>query len=103
MACRLVYLHLDCIVFKHTYFEKLCPKLWCEEIHIFFILHHTHLLDFTTYILYSPFRSIKSRLRCDLKIYADSELLGFWTFPSSDILENRKHNVSETRSVSILK
>jgi hypothetical protein len=33
----------------------------------------------------------------------DSELLGFWTFPSSGILETRKHDVSETGSVFILR
>jgi hypothetical protein len=32
-----------------------------------------------------------------------SQLLGFWTFPSPDIHENRKHDVSETGSVSTLK
>jgi hypothetical protein len=30
----------------------------------------------------------------------NTELLAYWTFPSSGILENRKHYVSETRSVS---
>jgi hypothetical protein len=29
------------------------------------------------------------------------QLLGFWTFPLSSILETRKHDVSETGSVSI--
>jgi hypothetical protein len=28
--------------------------------------------------------------------------MGFWTFPSSGILENRKHDVSETGSVSAI-
>jgi hypothetical protein len=28
-----------------------------------------------------------------------TELLGFWNFPLSSILENREHNVSETGSV----
>jgi hypothetical protein len=28
---------------------------------------------------------------------------GFWTFPSSDILETRKHDVSEFGSVSVLR
>jgi hypothetical protein len=32
-----------------------------------------------------------------------SELLGFRTYLSSSILETRKHNVSETGSVSILR
>jgi hypothetical protein len=32
-----------------------------------------------------------------------SELLGFWTFPSSGILGTRKHNVSKTRFVSVLR
>jgi hypothetical protein len=32
-----------------------------------------------------------------------TELLGFWTFPASGILENRKHDVSETGSVSVLR
>jgi hypothetical protein len=32
-----------------------------------------------------------------------TELLGFWTFPSSGILENRKHDVSESGSVSVLR
>jgi hypothetical protein len=27
----------------------------------------------------------------------------FWTFPSSGILETRKHDISETGSVSVLK
>jgi hypothetical protein len=27
----------------------------------------------------------------------------FWTFPSSGILETRKHDVSETGSVSVLR
>jgi hypothetical protein len=30
-------------------------------------------------------------------------LVFFWTFPSSGILETRKHNVSETGSVSVLR
>jgi hypothetical protein len=34
--------------------------------------------------------------------YNDSELLGFWTFPSSGILETRKH-VSDTGSLSVLR
>jgi hypothetical protein len=29
--------------------------------------------------------------------------LVFWTFPSSGILENRKHDVSETGSASVLR
>jgi hypothetical protein len=32
-----------------------------------------------------------------------SELLGFWTFPSSGILGTRKHYVSETGSVSVVR
>jgi hypothetical protein len=32
-----------------------------------------------------------------------SELLGFWTFPSSGILETTIQNVSETWSVSVLR
>jgi hypothetical protein len=36
------------------------------------------------------------------EVHCDTELLGFWTFPSSGILESRKH-VSETGSVSVLR
>jgi hypothetical protein len=32
-----------------------------------------------------------------------SELLGFWTLSISDILETRKHNISETVSISVLR
>jgi hypothetical protein len=32
-----------------------------------------------------------------------SELLGFWTFPLSGILETRKHDVSEISSVPVLR
>jgi hypothetical protein len=33
----------------------------------------------------------------------DLELLGVWTLPSPGILDTRKHNVSETGSVSVLR
>jgi hypothetical protein len=32
-----------------------------------------------------------------------TELLGFGLFPSSDILENREHDVSEAESVSVFR
>jgi hypothetical protein len=35
--------------------------------------------------------------------YNTQNYWGFWLFLSSDILENRKHDVSETGSVSVLK
>jgi hypothetical protein len=33
----------------------------------------------------------------------DKDYWGFWTFPLSGILETRKHDVSETGSVSVLR
>jgi hypothetical protein len=36
-------------------------------------------------------------------VYNTGLLFFFWTFPSSGILETRKHDVSETGSVSVLR
>jgi hypothetical protein len=54
-------------------------------------------------------RVLKSCLVIDLQKYKTakhfmkSELLDFGLCPSSGIIENRKHDVSENRSVSILR
>jgi hypothetical protein len=36
-------------------------------------------------------------------VYNTQDYCVFWTFPSSGILETRKHDVSETGSVSVLR
>jgi hypothetical protein len=36
-------------------------------------------------------------------LFYETELLGFWTFPSSGILGNRAHDVSETGSVTVFR
>jgi hypothetical protein len=42
-------------------------------------------------------------LQVEKEIYCSQNYWVFWTFPSSDILETRKHDVSETGSVSVLR
>jgi hypothetical protein len=37
------------------------------------------------------------------RVFYKQEYWVFWTFPSSGILETRKHDVSETGSVSVLR
>jgi hypothetical protein len=49
-------------------------------------------------------RYIKSILKgSDDGVQHTELLIFFWTFPSSGILETRKHDVSETGSVSVLR
>jgi hypothetical protein len=47
--------------------------------------------------------TIMPKSSCFLNNWEYTELLFFFTFPSSGILETRKHDVSETGSVSVLR
>jgi hypothetical protein len=54
------------------------------------------------YYFNQPAKSFSS-LKCKIIFLYTGLLVFFWTFPSSGILETKKHDVSETGSVSVLR